>query len=310
MKDKIVIESLLTLSVLLLASGWLWFHFKKKKRLLRVMHEKEIFRLARLKNGKLSIADIIAETSLDTLEAESLLEDMSSNGYIGITVMDTGMMLYEFYDINSKNTSLSQPATQMRTAVKNEQFQSRPFKNPGNKNPVMPQILGKRLWLLKSARLYDKPGGNEVGAFLPGGSEFEYTEKDKKGWYRLKDIERHERWIKPIYATTQDPRSFFNISDRPISGYLVELYSDMSGGDMKYITINDNLLGEIKIATNKIEAIVITSEDQNNRLMAIETFNGKHYSGQMQSTKYYLMSDEAMIKLNDIRNATLLSRRL
>ena len=61
--------------------------------------EKEIIRLAQKKAGRLSIPDIVAETSLNSDEADHIMQELTTKGYVDMQVTDSGVIVYEFYEI-------------------------------------------------------------------------------------------------------------------------------------------------------------------------------------------------------------------
>ena len=58
--------------------------------------EKEIVKLAQRKGGRLSILEIVAETSLNTKEADEIMEEMTVKGYVTMDVTDSGAIVYTF----------------------------------------------------------------------------------------------------------------------------------------------------------------------------------------------------------------------
>lgn len=85
-------------------------HFKTKQHALQEKRdhqlkkwEKEIIRLAQHRDGRLTIPDIVAETSMDSEEADEVMREMASNGYVNMQVTDSGVIVYEFYEIAHRN---------------------------------------------------------------------------------------------------------------------------------------------------------------------------------------------------------------
>lgn len=70
-----------------------------QKRDLYARHEKEIIRLAQAHKGRISIPEIVAETSLSTAEADQVMREMTTKGYVDMQVTDAGVIVYEFYEI-------------------------------------------------------------------------------------------------------------------------------------------------------------------------------------------------------------------
>ena len=81
-------------------------HFLEKRKALqgqqKALHnqqEKQVIRLAQQKGGRLTIPEIAVETSMTTAEAEEFMQEMASKGYVNMEVTDTGVIVYEFYEI-------------------------------------------------------------------------------------------------------------------------------------------------------------------------------------------------------------------
>ena len=106
------IAAILMLGIAPIAGGGMLIrsHFKRKrnvlldqKKALQAKQETEIFHLAQQKGGRLSIPDIVAGTSLSTIEAEQIMRTMAEKGYVSIQVTDSGIIIYEFYEIAHRN---------------------------------------------------------------------------------------------------------------------------------------------------------------------------------------------------------------
>ena len=60
------------------------------------IREKEIIQLAQKKGGRLSILEIVAETSMSTAEADAIMTEMTTKGYVYMNVTESGAIIYEF----------------------------------------------------------------------------------------------------------------------------------------------------------------------------------------------------------------------
>ena len=60
-------------------------------------------RLAQKKGGRLTIPEIVVDTSMSTEEAEAMMQTMTSKGYVDMQVTDSGVIVYEFYEIAHRN---------------------------------------------------------------------------------------------------------------------------------------------------------------------------------------------------------------
>ena len=298
--------------LLVISGGIILFIYLKNNQLaLRAKQEKEIFQLARHKNGKLSISDVVTGTTMNSEEAESVLKEMAEKGYAGLVVTDSGLVLYEFYSIGQQN----EPANPSETAPSNQIVTSSDYREKtGLKEFDITQTTStdktgsKRVWLIKGARLYQNSNGNTIGSRFPVGTAFEYVERDPKGWFRVKTGDNDEKWLSPRDISTTDPRHFFRITSSGLTGYLTEIYSDMSGGDLAYFRLADHILGEIRVETATIKSISISSGDENRPKIIVKTFSGNSYSGTFStSPDLFLICEETMIRLNDVREAELVS---
>jgi hypothetical protein len=85
-------------------------HFKDKQKALQEkedvvykQREKQIIRLAQQKGGRLSIPEIAVDTSMSTEEAEKFMQELTAKGFVDMQVTDSGVIVYEFYEIAHKN---------------------------------------------------------------------------------------------------------------------------------------------------------------------------------------------------------------
>jgi hypothetical protein len=72
---------------------------KDQKKALQGAHEKEIILLARQKGGRLTIPEIITESSLNSEEAEEAMKELVVKRYADMNMTDSGVIVYEFYEI-------------------------------------------------------------------------------------------------------------------------------------------------------------------------------------------------------------------
>jgi|GEM_PF-1619322 len=70
-----------------------------RERALKAEKEREIIQLAQQQKGRLTLTEIVAGTSLDMAEAEKILQEMATRGHVDIQVTDSGVIVYEFYEI-------------------------------------------------------------------------------------------------------------------------------------------------------------------------------------------------------------------
>ncbi len=72
---------------------------QNQKQVLYTQREKEIIRLAQQTGGRLSIPDIVAGTSMNTIEADAMMREMTTKGYVDMQVTEAGVIVYEFFEI-------------------------------------------------------------------------------------------------------------------------------------------------------------------------------------------------------------------
>lgn len=76
---------------------------EEKERALKARKAAEIIRLAQRKRGRLTVTEVVAETSLDMAEAEKILQEMVTRGYIGLKITDSGLLVYEFHEMTRED---------------------------------------------------------------------------------------------------------------------------------------------------------------------------------------------------------------
>lgn len=89
-----------------LGTGLIRSHLRAKRKALEAREklayskrERQVLRLAQQKGGRLTIPEIAADTSLTTQEAEEFMRRLVTNGYVNMDVTETGVIVYEFYEI-------------------------------------------------------------------------------------------------------------------------------------------------------------------------------------------------------------------
>ena len=85
--------------------------FKQKQKALQAQQkalerdrEREILQLAQRKGGRLTVTEIAADTSLTTDEAEKFMNELVSKGYVSMNVTESGVIVYDFYDISHRGS--------------------------------------------------------------------------------------------------------------------------------------------------------------------------------------------------------------
>ena len=72
------------------------------ERLRGQTQEAEILRLAKEKGGKLTVADVMAETSLDADTVEDRLLSLITQGFGDFEPTESGTIVYSFYDMQKQ----------------------------------------------------------------------------------------------------------------------------------------------------------------------------------------------------------------
>ena len=70
-------------------------------QLRRQTHESEILNLAQRRGGKLTVVEVVADTSLSVPDAEEALASLVERGVGDVEVTDSGLMVYVFRDVQS-----------------------------------------------------------------------------------------------------------------------------------------------------------------------------------------------------------------
>ncbi len=71
-------------------------HIKKNKRLKAEKTERILLGLAEKHNGRLTATVVAAESPLSLAEADKLLKEMASNGFVEMEVDNRGIIIYQF----------------------------------------------------------------------------------------------------------------------------------------------------------------------------------------------------------------------
>lgn len=103
--------ALLLFSIIPIVSGatLIVSHFRNKKReegeqqkLRLAAREKEVLLLARRLDGRLTMAQIVTETSMDAAGAEETMNELVVKGMASLRTNEEGQMFYEFFDMVSR----------------------------------------------------------------------------------------------------------------------------------------------------------------------------------------------------------------
>lgn len=61
--------------------------------------QNRLVRLARQRQGRLTVTESAAETGMTVEECESILKQMADGGYVEVEITDSGMMVYRFPEV-------------------------------------------------------------------------------------------------------------------------------------------------------------------------------------------------------------------
>ena len=87
----------------------------QKQRELVAAREKEILLLARSKNGRLTLAQIIADTNIDATQAEQAMNELALKGIANMLPNEAGQLFYEFSGMQLQEASESHIPVQQNT---------------------------------------------------------------------------------------------------------------------------------------------------------------------------------------------------
>ena len=180
---------------------------------------------------------------------------------------------------------------------------------PNNQNKILTDNQ-KKVYLIEHAKLFDKPNGKRIGSQFKIGHEFEFSEINERGWCLIK-TDNKKLWIPPSLFEYDDPRTYFEIIENKLQGYLIgETQGNKLVGSLDYIKIMDNTLGIIEIEIKKILSISTTYDSESSAVIKIidgSSFNGKFkpkgYYGSELNT--YLISSFSTIQIHKTKNITL-----
>ena len=81
-------------------------HYQSKKKAaeesrknILASREKEILKLAKAKDGELTIQEIVAETSMNAEEADEIMRELVVKRYVDMNITNQGGVVYEFFDM-------------------------------------------------------------------------------------------------------------------------------------------------------------------------------------------------------------------
>ncbi len=74
---------------------------KQSQKMLRNAHEKEVLKFVRSRGGKVTIADLVAETSVNAEEAEQILNDLIVKQLVDMKMDESGRIVYEWIELDS-----------------------------------------------------------------------------------------------------------------------------------------------------------------------------------------------------------------
>lgn len=74
---------------------------QESRKNILASREKEILKLAKKKHGELTIPEIVAETSMNTEEADEIMREFVVKQYVDMKITDEGTVVYEFFELRA-----------------------------------------------------------------------------------------------------------------------------------------------------------------------------------------------------------------
>lgn len=241
---------------------------------------------------------------LKQIQVENSVENLIK--ILGGTNMDE--LILENETLRGQNLQLTNENKKLIDKIK--ELEKNPHPNPPNSPDPIAEPKDC-IYISRQTQLYDKPNGKQIGALFNSGHRFEYVEIDSNGWYMIK-TDNKKLWLNPSVAISDDPKSYFEIVEKKMRGYLFgNMYNNTSIGDLKTLSIIDSGLGKVDLEIKKIKEIKIT--DNNEAPVEIITMDGLSYTG---TTSYsggyeggrlrtYFVSGFAFIEIHTAKNITI-----
>jgi len=73
---------------------------QESRKSIFAAREKEILKLAKKKDGELTIPEIVAETSMNAEEADEIMREFVVKQYVDMKITNEGIVVYEFMEFN------------------------------------------------------------------------------------------------------------------------------------------------------------------------------------------------------------------
>ena len=164
-----------------------------------------------------------------------------------------------------------------------------------------------RAYITAGGFLYEDPSFGSVKRKYLLGTEVEVLDSDG-GWSSVRHRDGTTGWIQKNCLSLSDPRTFFEVRGRNLTGYLIErTFSGGPADNIGSISIRDPVLGVVCIQTQKISEVVFDKSDRDSPLI-VATLEGEKYSGKPAAT-IVLVLGEAQSLLNEADKVAL-ERRL
>ena len=86
---------------------------EESRKNIQAAREKEILKLAKKKQGELTIAEIVAETSMNSEEADEIMREFVVKQYVDMKITNEGAIIYEFFEVGQDRNESSNHRKEM-----------------------------------------------------------------------------------------------------------------------------------------------------------------------------------------------------
>jgi hypothetical protein len=159
---------------------------------------------------------------------------------------------------------------------------------------------GQTIYLIHYVRLFaNADGRNETGEIRVVGSELTHLET-RGAYYRVRTTDGTEGWVLSMRVAHTDPRSFFRVRGRELTGYLVShMYPDYSGGTVTQLVLSDTALGDVHLETRTVSSISLGEGGR----AEVNLDSGQRHEGTLIHA--WLMAPGAMFQIDKARGIAL-----
>ena len=160
---------------------------------------------------------------------------------------------------------------------------------------------GSPLYLIQYGRLSaDEKAMRETGPLRIVGTELRLLET-RGAYYRVRAPDNQEGWIWSARVAALDPRVFFTVRNRTLTGYVIGgMYEDQSGGSTtELILVSSEGLGEMRLEIPS----VLTIEIDGSSRAEIAMRDGGRFGGTL--LRCWLIAGGARVHLDKAKSLVL-----